>query len=220
MLRSALLIFLFPGVVPALGADVAPGPAGQDRIARGRYLANGIARCFWCHSPLNDGDPATPRPELLGSGDVLDEKTPVNAPNLTPDLETGIGRWSDGDVVRAIREGLARDGRPLRGEHPYAYYSVMTDGDAAAIVAYLRSLRPIRRALPRSAPSRRSESTQRVVPPARDSDLTSPVARGRYLVQLGECLGCHTPTTKAGEPHRGLQFGGRPALSRVERRRQ
>ena len=179
------------------------------RIARGSYLANGIARCFWCHSPLNDGDPATPRPESLGSGDVLDAKLPIHAPNITPDVGTGIGGWSDREVVRAIREGRGRDGRTLRRDHPSRYYSVMTDDDALAIVAYLRSLPPVRRALARSAPAGHGgESVQPPVAPADPSSLTSPASRGAYLVQLGECRGCHTTTTRDGRPFRALEFGG------------
>jgi mono/diheme cytochrome c family protein len=195
--------------LPALGVGLASGSDGGGRLSRGRYLANGIARCFWCHSPLNDADPATPRPESLGAGDILDAKTPVNAPNITPDPETGIGRWSDAEVVRAIREGIGRNGRLLRDDHPSAYYSVMTDEDVFAVVAYLRSLRPIQRLLPRSAPVRqRNETVQIATPPARESALRSPVDRGQYLVQLGECRGCHTTTTTDGRPFRGLEFGG------------
>jgi hypothetical protein len=153
----------------------------------------------------------------LGAGDILDAKTPVNAPNITPDPETGIGRWSDAEVVRAIREGIGRNGRLLREDHPSAYYSVMTDEDALAVVAYLRSLRPIKRLLPRSAPVRqRSETVQAATPPARASELRSPVDRGQYLVQLGECRGCHTTTTTEGRPFRSLEFGGGRRF-RVER---
>jgi len=195
--------------LPALSGALSAENQSDVRVGRGRYLVNGVGRCFWCHSPLNDGDPATPRPESRGSGDVLDPKTPVNAPNITPDPETGIGRWSDAQVVRAIREGTGRDGRLLRGDHPSTYYSVMTDEDAAAVVAYLRSLPPIHRALPRSAPvRRRGESVQVATPPASAAALRSPTDRGRYLVQLGECLGCHTTTTREGRPFRGLEFGG------------
>src|SRR6185369_13345521 len=140
--------FVWPAV--AAGAESHPSLPVQ----RGAYLAQGIARCFWCHAPLDDGDPAIPKAGTLGWGDVLDEKTPVVAPNITPDGETGIGRWSDPEVVRAIRDGIGRDGRTLRGDHPSHYYSVMTDEDAGAIVAYLRSLAPRRRSLPRSAPQR------------------------------------------------------------------
>lgn len=211
MARALLisLATLFLVTLPALGGSPVSGSHEDARVARGRYLANGIGRCFWCHSPLNDGDPATPRAESLGAGDILDAKTPVIASNITPDLETGIGRWSDTDIVRAIREGTGRNGRLLRGDHPSPYYSVMTDEDAYAVVAYLRSLRPIQRPLPRSAPVRqRNETVQLATPPARESSLASRVDRGRYLAQLGECLGCHTTTTKDGRPFRGLEFGG------------
>lgn len=177
-------------------------------IARGKYLANGIARCFWCHSPLDHQDPAVPIPASLGSGDVLDDKAPTNAPNITPDRETGLGAWSDQEIVLAIREGRGRDGRRL-AEHPANHYSVMTDEDAAAIVSYLRSLRPIRRQLARSAPRQRQhESVQRVVSPAQPDSLHTPIQRGAYLAQLGECVGCHTPANADGNPVRELTFAG------------
>jgi mono/diheme cytochrome c family protein len=184
-------------------------PLGETLVARGDYLANGVGRCFWCHSAQNAEDPSSPKPEMLGAGDVLDPAIPVIAPNLTPDRDTGLGLWSDAEIARAIRQGIGRDRRPLRGEHPSAYYSVLSDDDAAALVAYLRTLKAIRNPLPRSAPqAKRGESVQRVVEPLRPSTLTTPETRGAYLVQLGECLGCHTTTTAAGEPHRALAFGG------------
>jgi mono/diheme cytochrome c family protein len=133
------------------------------------------------------------------------------APNITPDAETGIGSWRNAELARAIREGIGRDGRRLRSDHPSTYYSVMTDADVSAIVAYLRSLRPVHRPLPRSAPARdaeEQEAVQPATPPSRDPTPRSVVERGRYLVQLGECLGCHTTTTAAGRPFRGMEFGG------------
>ena len=179
-----------------------------DLIARGQYLANGIAHCFMCHSPLDDGDPALPRPETLGAGDVLDEKAPLIAPNITFERETGLGDWSDREIIRAIREGISRDGRELQ-EHPANDYSVMTDDDVSAVVAYLRSLRPIRRKLPRSAPPlRKGEWVQRKTVPALSSALNSPLQRGAYLVQLGECIGCHTPARGDGSVIRELEFAG------------
>jgi mono/diheme cytochrome c family protein len=194
--------------LPILAGSLAPGNQTDGRLARGRYLANGVGRCFWCHAPLNDANPATPRPESLGVGDILDPKAPVVAPNITPDAETGIGRWSDAEVIRAIREGFGRDGRMLRGDHPATYYSAMTDEDALAIVVYLRSLRPAHNSLPRSAPDHKRNDTVQRATPAWESAPRSPLDRGRYLVQLGECIGCHTTTTKAGAPFRELGFGG------------
>ncbi|HEV7765491.1 MAG TPA: cytochrome c [Thermoanaerobaculia bacterium] len=177
-------------------------------VARGAYLANGVARCFWCHSPLDNNNPAYPKPELLGSGDVLDPDTPIVAGNLTPDVQTGLGNWKDAEIIRAIREGVGRDGHPLRA-HPGSYYSVMTDHDAASVVAYLRTLKPIRKPLPKSAPQVGSrDSIQPYVAPARTKDLDDVTARGAYLAQLGECLGCHTTTTLDGNPAQDMRFGG------------
>jgi mono/diheme cytochrome c family protein len=207
MLRRSVVVL---GLLAALACrrEALLESPGVDRVARGSYLANGVGRCFWCHSPQTNSVPSTPKPEMLGAGDILDQKTPVVAPNLTPDMDTGIGRWSDADVIRAVRRGIGRDGRPLRGDHPAAYYSVMSDEDATALVAYLRSLRPIRNQLPRSAPaSERSETVQNLVQPATNVGDT-PEARGAYLVQLAECAGCHTTTTPDRKPYRKMLFGG------------
>src|ERR1041385_8393818 len=140
--RNSLFTF---AVCVALASSCQPsGPTPtqkrQAAIARGRYLANSVGRCFWCHSPQNSEDPSSPRPEMLGAGDVLDAQTPVIAPNLTPESETGLGSWTDHEIERAIREGVGRSGERLRSDHPAAYYSVMSDEDVASIVTYLRSL--------------------------------------------------------------------------------
>jgi mono/diheme cytochrome c family protein len=85
----------------------------------------------------------------------------------------------------------------------------MTDEDARAIAAYLRSLPPISRTLRRSAPQRNpGETVQGPVRPALAATLRSESDRGAYLVQLGECRGCHTTTTRDGRPERGMEFGG------------
>jgi hypothetical protein len=91
-------------------------------IARGQYLASGIARCFLCYSPLHNNDPAVPRPETLCAGDVLDEKAPLVAPNITFERETGLGDWSDREIIQAIREGIGRDGLKLQ-ERPAKHHT-------------------------------------------------------------------------------------------------
>ncbi len=178
-------------------------------VARGAYLANSVGRCFWCHSPQNNEDPSSPKPELLGAGDVLDEQTPVVAPNLTPDRETGLGSWTDGEIARAIREGIGRNGQRLRSDHPAAYYSVLSDEDVFAIVAYLRSLKPIVKKLPRSAPQTAwGENVEPFAAPAIPSSLSSPQRRGAYLAHIAECVGCHTPSDLTGAPNRRMKFAG------------
>jgi mono/diheme cytochrome c family protein len=201
------LFFLLCALI-ACGRAPSSKPRVEASVARGAYVVNGVGRCFWCHSPQTNTDPSTPRPETLGAGDILDESLPIVAPNLTSDPEAGLGRWSDDEIIRAIRLGIGRGGRRLRSDHPSAYYSIMSDEDAAAVVAYLRTLRPIRNKLPRSAPgSASSESVQHPDPPATSTPAT-PRDRGAYLVHLAECIGCHTAEDRDGKPNRKMLFGG------------
>jgi len=121
----------------------------------------------------------------------------VVTPNLTPDPETGIGAWTGGEIVRAIREGVDKDGRTLFPMMPYKAFRKMSDEDVYSVVAYLRSLPPVKRKHPatqldfpvglfiRSAP--------RPVGHVAGPDLADHRAKGEYLVNLAGCLGCHTP---------------------------
>ena len=91
----------------------------------------------------------------------------VYPPNLTPDPETGLGRWTDAEIVRAVKRGQRRDGRALVPVMPWPSYAVLTDEDARALVAYLRTLAPVRLATPRRvAPGQRPAAPYlTVVPP-------------------------------------------------------
>ncbi|MBI4542958.1 MAG: hypothetical protein HY705_08010 [Gemmatimonadetes bacterium] len=90
--------------------------ATPETIARGAYLAMNVTGCIACHSDVESSQPGDPLvPEREGSGRdwgvVPGFPGRIRAPNLTPDPETGIGRWSDGEILRAVREGVSRDGR-------------------------------------------------------------------------------------------------------------
>ncbi len=136
----------------------------------------------------------------------------VVGPNLTPDPETGAGNWSDDALARSIREGIGHDGRTLFPMMPYEHFRHLPDEDLASIVVYLRSLPAVRNPLPgteiifpvkyliRSVP----EPVVAAVPPP---DLSNPVKRGAYLVEIGVCADCHTPQDK-GQPLAGMEFGG------------
>lgn len=163
---------------------------------RGRYLVNGILWCFQCHSERDASQPGhPPRAGRIGVGGVLSEQDGKRlvAPNLTPDAETGIGQFSDADLARAIRQGIGRDGRRLRAM-PSSSFSVLSDEDLAAVIAYLRSREPLRNELPPTVPAGEPDPDAAQQPllsvPLREQG--DPLERGRYLVELADCVGCHT----------------------------
>jgi mono/diheme cytochrome c family protein len=131
-----------------LGASVA-ALADDGEIARGKYLVT-LASCNDCHTPgYFLGKPDFSR--TLGGSDVGFTITGLGAfvgPNLTPDKETGLGNWTDDQVISAITAGVTPDGRRLAPIMPYAGLSHLTSDDAHAIVAYLRSLPPVKNAVP------------------------------------------------------------------------
>ena len=77
----------------------------------------------------------------------------ISAPNLTPDPETGSGRWTDDQIARAIREGVKHDDTILFPMMPYGEYKTLSDEDLASVVVYLRSIPPVRNPLPRDTAS-------------------------------------------------------------------
>jgi mono/diheme cytochrome c family protein len=118
-------------------------------ISRGEYLAH-IMDCGGCHTPgALVGSPNVQR-SLAGSdvGFRIPRLGIFYPPNLTPDPETGLGKWSTSDIVKAVRTGVRPDGRVLVPAMPYHSYSRLTDMDAQALAAYLKSLRPIRNQVP------------------------------------------------------------------------
>jgi len=132
--------------LPALGQT----PADAARLKRGEYLVT-IMDCTGCHTPgklLGKPDPG----RLLAGSEVgfaIPGLGTFYPPNLTPDRETGLGGWSQADIVKAVRTGVRPDGRQLAPIMPYDNYGKLTDADAAALAAYLKSLKPVRNAAPR-----------------------------------------------------------------------
>jgi mono/diheme cytochrome c family protein len=183
-------------------------------IEHGRYLVEGVLQCFHCHSERDWDQPDGPPLEAKrGAGLVWrdDGTYRLVAPNLTPDDETGIGRWTDEQLARAIREGIGQDERVLSPAMWYNSFRHLSDEDVAAVIAYLRSLTPIRNPLPRTAlapeeQARIDASTRRPLEPATLSALTDPVERGRHLVRLADCAGCHTSWQSPRMP--GILGGG------------
>jgi mono/diheme cytochrome c family protein len=204
-----------PAQAPPLDIKVAMTP---ERIARGKYIFEQLADCGGCHSPRDFSRFNGPEVEgKKGSGTVFPDEFglpgKVTAANLTPDPETGLGRWTDGEKMRAIREGVDREGRTLFPMMPYTFYRHMSDEDVRSVVAYLNQLPPVRNALPatkikfpvnlfvKSAP----RPAGSVPPPDRSNRLKY----GEYLVRLGGCMDCHTPMERGQPAMDRMLSGGR-----------
>ena len=184
------------------------------RLERGRYIVEGPAHCFECHSEIDWDKPgAQPKAGKKGGGmNFTAYGIPwLIAPNITPDAETGAGTWTDEQLARAIREGIGRDGRRLYPVMPYEYFREMSDEDLASVVVYLRSIEPVRNALPTTSIPEPVKPTvpphEPVIEPVLPPDVSNPVSRGKYLVALASCSSCHTPV-KQGVPNTELSFAG------------
>lgn len=193
--------------------------ASPEKLARGHYLVENVSVCVHCHS---QGDltlfGSPPKPGTVGGGGTCltpEQGFPgtVCAPNLTPDPDTGLGQWTDGEILRAVREGVSRDGRPLVSFMPYALYREMSDEDAQAVVAYLRTLSPLRQTQPPPHLNFPLSVIMRFMPKPLEGPVSAPspkdsVAYGRYLVTVAGCKECHTPVNARHEPLPGRYLAG------------
>ncbi|MPY69979.1 MAG: c-type cytochrome [Alphaproteobacteria bacterium] len=189
------------------GAFLAGAPAqGETLLERGTYLMQGVVACGNCHTPK--GGPMADR-EMAG-GFKFDEKPfTAYASNITPDRETGIGGWTDAQIVAAIREGKRPDGSIIGPPMPTEMYRDLSDRDAQAIVAYLRGVKPVRNAVPKSA-------YRITLPPAwgppvvsvPEPDRGDRVAYGRYLAFAGHCMECHTPLSRGRRQYDTMMGAG------------
>jgi mono/diheme cytochrome c family protein len=183
--------------------------SAQSVTERGRYLVEIVGACGNCHTPKGpDGD--VPGKHLAGGFQLDDAFGIWVSPNITADPETGIGRWTDEEVIRAIREGRGRDGKTLGPPMPYELYRRLSDSDVKAIVAYLRTVAPVRNTVPRSQykiplPPAYGPPVGPVPDPPRQ-DL---VKYGEYLAgPVMHCAECHTPFLPEGRPDATRLFAG------------
>lgn len=178
-----------------------------ERIKRGEYLANRVMNCIECHTAA---DPKThaPIPELTAAGGKyfgpeMGLPGKLYASNLTSDPKTGLGNWSDGEILRAMREGVSKDGRALFPLMPYMNYRTMSDEDAYAIVAYLRTLPPKENVVPSRSLDFPLSMLVNTMPKPLEGPVPPPpsetVAYGEYLFAQASCTDCHTPSDK-GKP--------------------
>jgi hypothetical protein len=183
-----------------------------DLVARGSYLVQHVAACPDCHTPrLADGTLDVTK-HLAGSqtpfADVVpDEAGPdgglgkIYAKNLTPDMDTGLGKWTDDQIKKAFLDGVDDKGNPLFPIMPYFVFHNMTDDDANAIVAYLRSIPAVKNEIPENEPVPGFTAAAMPIPvdmiPKSTIQVGQPnydqAQKGRYLAgQIGVCMECHT----------------------------
>lgn len=211
----ALVQAAFLALLALLLQPDASGATGQPDAAstRGEYLFR-AGGCAGCHTDVEHGG----RP--LAGGRAL--RTPFGTfygPNLTPDPVHGLGRWTEAEFRRALRQGRARDGGHYFPAFPYPAFTAMSDADVGDLWAYLRSLPP--------APvSNRPHELKfpfgwrplvrfwkalyfKAGPVQPDARLSAAANRGRYLVQaICHCGECHTPRGRLGGFQRGLYLAG------------
>jgi mono/diheme cytochrome c family protein len=220
MLAGAAVAYLFvrqPAAAEPAPIRVEPSAA---RIARGRYIYN-LSDCDGCHSQRDFTRFSGPVIEAgRGRGFIFPDELGlpgrVVAPNITPEPETGIGAWTDGEKVRAIRDGIGRDGRALFPMMGYQRYRHMSDEDVYSLVAYLNTLKPLKSSVPRTELKfpvglliKGAPKPAGSVPPP---DRTSKLKYGEYLATLAGCAECHT-AQDGGEPLAGGQVFRFPGMA-------
>lgn len=199
-------------VVTAVAATLgfAGQATAQTPVERGKYLVESIVGCGNCHTPQGPNGPI--QDKTLAGGLEFDHPGFFKAysTNITPDRDTGIGKWTDAQLKVAIREGKRPDGTLIRPPMPFELYRNIADSDLDAIVAYLRTVPAVKNVAPKS-------KYEIPLPPAYGPPITKPVtapprsdklAYGAYLAgPLGHCIECHTPPGADGRSQYGTRLG-------------
>jgi mono/diheme cytochrome c family protein len=181
----------------------------ETPVERGGYLVNTVLTCGNCHSPKG---PAGDIPGKEFSGGLSWDEPPfkVTAPNITQDKETGIGGWTDAQIRTLMRTGVQPNGAHIAMVMPTGFYHIMTERDLNAVVAYLRTIKPIRNKVP--DPIYKVPQVENVFPggekPLPEAMLTDKVKKGFYLATIAHCMECHTPMEKGRHPWNRLGAGG------------
>jgi mono/diheme cytochrome c family protein len=183
-------------------------PSSTATVARGEYIVRSVAVCGSCHA----ADEHNPDGPLSGGREFRDWRIGIaRASNLTPDVATGLGSWSDAEIVRALRNGERKDGRLLAPVMPYGWFHDMSDDDALAVARYLKSL---------PAVSNHVTQSSNIVfkigkllflrPKGGAPPPPAASAYGAYLSQhVGLCADCHTQRKGIrSEPDRSRLFAG------------
>lgn len=187
--------------------------ADDALMARGTYLMESIVACGNCHTPRDPDNLGAPLEGMAFAGAFTIKEEGLNAfaPNITMDIETGIGGWTDEEIITAIRDGLRPDGTLIGPPMPSPFYATMSDYDVQSIVAYLRTVTPVKNVVQKSKytiplPPNYGPKVESVPEVSKD-DL---IAYGRYVTHtLGHCTECHTPMSEGHFDSSRLNVGGR-----------
>ena len=195
MIRTGMLAL-------ALGMAVmasAQAQSNADLIKRGDYLVNGILTCGNCHSPKGPtGD--IPGKEFSGGLSWDEPPFKVTASNITQDKDTGIGNYTDVDLKKLLRTGEKPNGVHIAMVMPTGFYHIMTDRDLDAVVAYLRTIKPIKNKV--VDPIYKMQQLEIVLPggekPYTEVVMSDKLKKGFYLATIAHCMECHTPMGPKG----------------------
>ena len=192
MFRSVVLA----GAVVVWGVSAA---VGQTSLERGRYLVSSILACGNCHTPKDPSGAPIAEKELAGGSSFITPAFDATASNITPDAETGIGKWTDEEIKRSITEGMRPNHGRLAGVPTAAvmavnFFRALLPRDLDAVVTYLRAVKPVSNAVP--DPVYKAPVHHDKYPDAEagftEEAIRDPVKRGAYLVTIGHCMECHS----------------------------
>jgi mono/diheme cytochrome c family protein len=208
-MRKIVLLLLLVGSISGV-SSIAQAQTEKELVAKGQYIFAVAGGCA-CHSVPKETPNAGGRAFPIPFGTVY-------STNITQDKETGLGNWTDQQIYDAMVKGIRPDGSRILPVMPYEGYSGMAQEDIKALVAYLRTLKPVKKTTPPLkvwAPFARSLGTPLYLkvfgrfsnPPAQAPK--SGIERGRYLVEhVSLCVDCHTPRNSIGVPNRSLYLAG------------
>ncbi len=198
---------------PDLKADSTPAA-----VERGQYLFEHQLGCGECHTERDWTRYGGPAKGALGGGTAscwgegYGLPGEVCFPNLTSG-KGGLKDWSDGEIARAIREGVDKDGQVLFPLMPYENYQVLSDADVTAVIAYLRSLPPVDAERPKTHIDFPVSFFIKFAPkplsgPVPEPNRGDPIALGKYLTTVAGCQSCHSQVDKEHQPIPGFEFAG------------
>jgi mono/diheme cytochrome c family protein len=177
--------FISAGWLAAALSLVPTHAPADELVERGKYLVT-IGICGSCHTPNLSGGRRT---------------AGILSANITPDKETGIGAWTDDQIIEAIRNGKRPDGGPVRPSMGVFWYRQMSDGDVHAIAAYLRTVPPVHTTFERSPVTVQPPNYGPPIANVPDVPRSDQLAYGRYVgATIAHCMQCHTPRGKDGLP--------------------